>query len=215
MNKKELILKAFEDADNLVSDLPKEQMDVPALTSIRIRHLLNNLGKLGKNYLEVGVHKGGTHTAFIAGNSNLEFIASVDCFLSDKDFPDQDKAEPIYRENLANFKPRTSEVQVVVADSFEINPKSTFNGRVFDVYLYDGGHAYEQQKMALTHYKEVLADELILIVDDFDWDEVQQGTFDGIQETGYTIEVEHIVKGNDHDNDGWWNGYGVFLLKPK
>jgi hypothetical protein len=79
----EFIQLALENADQLISSLPAEQYQVPALTSLRIRHLLNSLGKLGTRYLEVGVHRGGTFTASVGGNVNLETATAIDSFESD------------------------------------------------------------------------------------------------------------------------------------
>ena len=61
--------------------------------------------------------------------------------------------------------------------------------------------------------KPVLADEFVFLCDDYDWPEVRKGTQDGTKEAGYKILFDHTLAGNDHDNEGWWNGYYVALLK--
>lgn len=43
MSKVELLATAIDNGINLMSELPAAQMGVPALTSIRIRHILNNM----------------------------------------------------------------------------------------------------------------------------------------------------------------------------
>lgn len=210
MNKIELINNAFDMADKLQSDLPVSQYEVPALTSLRIRHLLNNLGKAATRYLEIGVHRGGTFTASIAGNENLKFIYAIDSFYSDSK---GELALPDFNANVLKFKPTETDFKLIVADSFEVVLDEI--KEPIDHYLYDGDHSYESQKKALTYYYPILADEFIYMVDDWDWKEVSKGTADGIKDCGLEVIYERIVKGNNHDNDSWWNGFAVYVLKKK
>ena len=210
MDKITALKLAIENADQLKSDLPNEQYQVPALTSLRIRHLLNSIGKLGTQYLEVGVHKGGTFTASVSNNSNLKEIVAVDCFESDKD--NTDKAQPQFIHWANKLKSPESNFTLIVSDSFQVDlsllPKD------IDIYLYDGDHSEAYQRKALAYFKDNLADEFIFLCDDFDWDEVQQGTRKGIEDAGYIILFEkYMASKGSHDNDSWWNGFYVALLK--
>jgi len=211
MDKITALKLAIENADQLKSDLPNEQYEVPALTSLRIRHLLNSIGKLGTQYLEVGVHKGGTFTASVSNNSNLKEIFAVDSFESDKG-NENDKAQPQFIHWANKLKSPESNFTLIVSDSFQVDlsllPKD------IDIYLYDGDHSEEYQRKALTYFKDNLADEFIFLCDDFDWDEVQQGTRKGIEDAGYIILFEqYMASKGSHDNDSWWNGFYVALLK--
>ena len=210
LHNKELLIKAIEDADQMISPLPSEQYQVPALTSLRIRHLLNSIGKLGTKYLEVGVHKGGTFTASVAGSDNLKEIVAIDSFESDATNTDQ--ARPEFEYWAKKFVPSNSKFELIVSDSFQVDLKKL--PKNFDIYLYDGDHSTESQEKALTYYKDVLADVFIFLCDDFDWDEVQKGTAAGIEEAGYEILFEKYLKSKgNHDNDSWWNGFYVAYLK--
>lgn len=212
LHNKELLIKAIEDADEMISPLPSEQYQVPALTSLRIRHLLNSIGKLGTKYLEVGVHKGGTFTASVAGSNNLKEIVAVDSFESDAHQPDQ--ARPEFEHWAKKFVPETSKFKLIVSDSFQVDLKEL--PKKIDIYLYDGDHSTESQEKALTYYKSVLADEFIFLCDDFDWDEVQKGTQSGIEKAGLEVLYEKYFKSKgSHDNDSWWNGFYVAILKKK
>lgn len=211
MDKISALKLAIENADQLKSNLPNEQYEVPALTSLRIRHLLNNIGKLGTKYLEVGVHKGGTFTASVAGNTNLKEITAIDSFESDK-HNENDKAQPQFVSWANKFVSLDSFFKLIVSDSFMVDlselPKN------IDIYLYDGDHSEESQRKALTYYKDNLADVFIFLCDDFDWDEVQQGTRKGIEDAGYEVLFEqYMASKGSHDNDSWWNGFYVALLK--
>lgn len=217
LHNKELLIKAIEDADQMISPLPSEQYQVPALTSLRIRHLLNSIGKLGTKYLEVGVHKGGTFTASVAGSDNLKEIVAIDSFESDendyeKTVNQYGKARPEFEEWAKKFVPSSSKFELVVSDSFQVDLKKL--PKQIDIYLYDGDHSKLSQEMALTYYKDVLADEFIFMVDDFDWGEVEEGTRSGIEKARLEIVYEkHLRSKGSHDNDSWWNGFYVALLK--
>jgi hypothetical protein len=211
MDKITALKLAIENADQLKSELPGEQYQVPALTSLRIRHLLNSIGKLGTQYLEVGVHKGGTFTASVSNNSNLKEIFAVDSFESDKE-NENDKAQPQFVYWANKLKSPESNFTLIVSDSFQVDLSLLPKG--IDIYLYDGDHSEEYQRKALTYFKDNLADEFIFLCDDFDWDEVQQGTRKGIEDAGYIILFEqYMASKGSHDNDSWWNGFYVALLK--
>jgi hypothetical protein len=210
MKKIESIKEAIQNATNRKSSLSDSAMNVPALASLQVRHLLNNLGALATNYLEVGVHRGGTFCSTIHANDKLNFAQAIDCFVSDQ------FGEGAQNDFVSNSKanlPQGVRMELIVSDAFEVDTAAIRHK--FDMYLYDGDHSIEAQKKALTYYKDVLADEFIFCVDDFDWDEVQRGTDEGISEGGFEILFHAYLKGGDHDNEGWWNGYGVYLLKKK
>jgi hypothetical protein len=120
---------------------------------------------------------------------------------------------PIFLENAKKFTPEKTEFKFIHSDAFSFNVNEVIGP--IDYYIYDGGHSKEQQRMGVTYYLSAMADQFIMVVDDFDWPEVHEGTREGIKEAGLKVLFEHILKGNDHDNDGAWNGYGVFLLEKQ
>jgi len=212
-----MIKAAIEKADKMESPHGHLTYDVPALTSLKIRHLLNNIGALGRNYLECGVHRGGTFTASIRGNSNLEFITAVDSFESDH--MNGEGARVDFLNNSQLHKPDKCELKLVISDSFELDisdiPKNV------DIYLYDGDHSETAQKKALTYYIDAMADEFIYLCDDYDWSEVQKGTQDGIRECQLEKLFEKHLQSDisrpdgGHDNNSYWNGFYIALLKKK
>lgn len=202
---------AIEMATNRQSHLANDNFDVPALASLQIRHLLNNLGALATNYLECGVHKGGCFTSSISGNGNILYATAVDSFESDH--MDGETAKPQFLANTQKFKPASTKFKLIQADCFSVDLNEIKEG--VDFYLYDAGHSEDDQRKALTYYYTVLAKEFILCVDDYDLPEVKKGTQDGIKEMGLSIEFEQVLVGGDHDNDGWWRGYYIAILKSK
>jgi hypothetical protein len=170
MDKIELIKKAIDDADKMQSKHGHLTYDVPALSSLKLRNLMNNLGALGTRYLECGPHKGGLFCAAIRGNDNLLSAIAVDSFESDMDAIEP--AKPVFLENVKRNMPLEMEFALFKSDCFTIPLWEIKN--VVDVYLYDAGHSEQDQRMALTYYYPALADEFIFCVDDYDWEPVKK-----------------------------------------
>jgi hypothetical protein len=211
MTKIEQIEKAIERALRRESRLTPLALSVPALSSLNIRHLMNNLGSISDTYLECGVHKGGLFSSTITNNPNLRYATAIDSWESDTH--SDDKAETQFDESATILASPETRIIKIKAKCFEHHIDDIPGN--YDFFLYDAGHSYEDQKNALLFYDVRLKNEFIFCVDDYDWEEVKQGTADGIREGGYDILFEKSFKGNDHDNEGWWNGYAIFLLKKK
>ncbi len=209
------IKTAIERADKMQSDHAAETYGVPALTSLKLRHLLNNIGKLGTRFFECGSHRGGTFTATIAGNDNLIEVIANDSFESDKTMIAEEKAEPQFRANAARFLPKNTKLTIIVSDTFDINVSQLPKG--IDIYAFDADHSEQSQRKALTYFLPALADEFIYLCDDWDFPEVESGTRKGLADGGFEILYETILKTlGSHDNDSWWNSFYVALLrKPK
>lgn len=193
------------------SKLTPLALAVPALSAINIRHLMNNLGAISTKYLEHGVHKGGLYCSTIFKNDNLTHITAVDSWESDA--INEDKAYPQFIDNVSVTKPTGTVASTIISDSFFVSPDQ-ISGPI-DLYLFDADHSEDSQCRALTHFLPAMADQFIFCVDDWDFPEVSAGTRRGLEESSVEILFEKIFKGNDHDNNNFWNGYGVFLLKKK
>lgn len=221
MNKIELIENAIEKAIRRESKLSPFAMSVPMLGSLQIRHLLNNLGAISSSFIDVGSHVGGSYCSTVFNNNNLDDVAAVDSWASD--ITEGHRHEEHFRENAAMFTPANVEkptlINIIKSDAFEVD-LTLFDGKKIDLYSYDAGHSFDDQKNALLYYKPVLADEFIYVCDDFNYGDVKQGTFAGIQEGEYEILYFRELSNDDphsdeHNNEQWWRGYGVFLLKKK
>lgn len=207
MTKIEQMQAAIEKAERRESTLTPLALSVPALSSLNIRHVMNNLGAISNTYLECGSHRGGLFCSAICNNPNLAYACAIDNWASDDM---GENAEKDFDENVDMIKSSNTRIIKIKADCF-----SGYTAGMYDLYLYDAGHSFEEQKQALTYEGHILTDEFVFCVDDFDWSEVKNGTMYGIREMGYEILFEKVFKGNDHDNEGWWNGFAVFLLKKK
>lgn len=197
------------------SKLTPLAISIPALSSLRIRHLMNNLGSISYRYLEVGVHKSGLFCSTICNNSHLGSITAIDSWESDEH--SEDKAEIQFDENTAMLKPLDTKFSKIKSDAFSADLSKIFCP--IDLFLYDAGHSYEDQKNALVYYKPVLNEYFIYCCDDWTYERVKEGTMAGIEAGGYDIlhtwELINETPGDGHLNEEWWRGYGIFLLKKK
>lgn len=216
----EAIKEAIEKAKNHQSKMDAVAWSVPALSSLKIRHLMNNLGAISTNYFECGVHKGGLFCSAIRNNYNLKSVTANDSFASDSG--SEDKAEPQFRENVRRCVPidKFVHVDVRVCNTFDLDP-NTITGKPVDLYLFDADHSYESQRKAMTHFLPVMADEFIVAVDDWQYGDVKRGTMDGIKDSGCEILFQQELLNtepyteDEHRNMEWWRGFAVFLLKKK
>ncbi len=208
--KMEAMKFAIEKSLKRESKLTAENMDVTGFVSLSGRHLYNNLGALSTRLLEIGSHAGCSFTSAVSWN-NLLSATAVDNFASD--LTDERKIMPMFLENVAKWTPLETKFKFIHKDSFEVDLKEVISP--IDMYVYDGSHDAISQEKAFTYYRDIFADEFISVIDDFDWEEVKTGTYNGIEKANLEIVYEQILKGGDHDNDGAWNGYGIFLLRKK
>src|ERR1700743_2238233 len=65
------------------SKLSPLALSIPMLGSLRIRHLLNNLGAISTTFLDVGSHVAGSYCSTVYKNENLKYSAAVDSWESD------------------------------------------------------------------------------------------------------------------------------------
>lgn len=210
MDKISQIKLAIEKAKRHESKMDQVAWSVPALSSLKIRHLMNNLGAISTRYLECGVHKGGLFCSTIRNNPNLEWAVANDNWASDE--ISADKAYPQFINNAENNLSKHETAFVCIkGDTFEQEVPQIG----LDLYLFDADHSYESQRRAMTHFLPAMADEFVVCVDDADWKEVKLGTQDGIYDSGCQVLFEETFQGNNHDNDGWWNGFYIALLKKK
>jgi len=219
MNTKEKIIRikdAIFKADETISKIVNTSAyEVPALASLKIRCLLNNLGELATNYLECGVHVSGSFSSTTFCNGNIKKAFAIDSWASDH-MGGQVHEVDFRKYSAANIHSNT-ELTVIKEDCFNVD-LSLIDAPI-DMYLFDAGHSFEEQRDALIYYYPVLADEFIYCCDDWTYERVKEGTIAGIKECGFEIlfekELLNETPGGGHLNDEWWRGYYVALLKKK
>ncbi|MFI5220481.1 MAG: class I SAM-dependent methyltransferase [Bacteroidia bacterium] len=216
MTKIELIKQAIRSAEQNFSALSEpsssQVLDLPGFTSHKVKHLMNNLGAISTNYLEIGIHKGSTFIATWYKNK-LERATGIDNY---SQFDEDKLSKKLFwtAMDIARYADSKTALTIIDKDCFVINEENIDLGSPIDMYMYDGSHDYYSQKKAIAYYDKALADEFILVIDDYNWVDVRRGKEDGIKEAGYKILFEqHLTTHIESDENGWWNGIYVALLK--
>jgi len=211
------IKEAIEKADNLQSKMDEVAWSVPALSSLRIRHLMNNLGAISTMYFESGVHVSGLFSSVIRNNPNIISATANDNWASDS--TSEIKYYDQFVGNTLKCIHEDTKLLVLIKDTFETDP-SWVSGPI-DLYLFDADHSYESQRKAVTHFMPAMADEFIFCVDDWQYGDVKRGTIDGLLNSGCEILFQQELLNTEpytedqHRNDEWWRGFYLALLKKK
>jgi hypothetical protein len=135
-------------------------------------------------FLEIGTWLGGALAASVYGNKNLTtYVVENFC-----EFVEYDNRNE-FTKNMNLVKDTCGDIFHIDSDAFKIDVASLEKtmGRKVDVYFYDAGHCYDDQKMAFTYYNDILDDTFIAIVDDFNHAQIINGTFDAFRELEYKV----------------------------
>lgn len=207
MTKTDQIKQAIHDANLFKSRLSPDALSVPGLTSLKIRHLLNNLGAISKNYFEIGSHRGGTFCSAIYNNP-LETVTACDDY---SEFQEQNPMADLLS-NVGKHKMPETKFKMIASDCWEIKELPS----QIDLFHYDGNHSYESQRKAVTHFLPFMADEFIFCVDDMDLPQVTEGTAEGmmvLRKMGYEVLFEQHLKSTEElPNETWHQGFYVALI---
>lgn len=153
---------------------------IEGMTTVNVLQLLNfavACMEPGEVYCEVGCFQGSTLTGALLNHFDRMAYA-IDNF-SEFDFGNEN--QPKLMQNLAAFG---LDEQVLFCDqdfeAFFADLRALETSDRIGVYLYDGAHDYRSQLMGLLLVKPFLADRALIIVDDSNWDAVQQANWDFI-----------------------------------
>jgi asparagine synthetase A len=84
----------------------------------------------------------------------------------------------------------------------------------FNIYMYDGNHTKDSHYKALVHYYNCLDDMFIFIVDDWNWKDVRNGTYDSFKKLKLTVLYEREIYTPDNCTHAtWWNGIYVAIIQ--
>lgn len=197
------IEKCIDNAIKGISKLHPDILSIEGMSSAMNRHLLNNLGGNlnGFNYLEIGVHQGSTFVSSLYGNDVIQAWA-IDNW---SEFQNQ---RGYFEGNCQRFN---IPYKFIEADCFSVNSREIDN---IGFYLYDGNHWAEQTAKGLSYFYDSFLDEFLYVVDDFDWEGVQQGVELGIKQCNFNVKYYNYLESNIGNNaEGWWNGLGIFILQ--
>jgi hypothetical protein len=91
----------------------------------------------------------------------------------------------------------------------------------FNIYMYDGNHSIDSHYKALSYYYNCLDDIFIYIVDDWNYEQVRNGTIQAIKNLNLKIKYEKEIRltfDNSHTpidiaKTTWWNGIYIVILE--
>jgi predicted O-methyltransferase YrrM len=190
------------------SELPRdvrfaEILDaVPGLARANNLALLNAAAsclQLGESYVEVGTYHGTSLIAAMLDN-DAEFVAIDNWSLGDGSREQLDR-------NLARFG-FAGRAETVEGDAFETLRSDRLAGRKLGVYYYDNGHEYEQQLDGMRLIEPYLLSPALVIVDDTDWERVEQAVEDYLAEQPRATQLLRI-DGKERGAPYWWEGMRV------
>ena len=209
------VIGSFNQANTFQTKLSREIFELEGMSGAKTRILYNELCSLvipGRQtqYLEVGSWKGSTLCAALQSNSNCHGTSIENWALFGG--PKNEFEQNVKR---FGFEDR---VTVFEEDVFSLDVSKIKNK--IDIYLYDGDHDEIHQYKGITHIWPILADQAIIIVDDWNAVQVRKGTFDGLKDVGANI-IEKFEIMYTHDcshtpipiaQREFWNGIGVFVV---
>ena len=207
---KTLVETSFQNAENNISKITNDIINIEGMSGTKTRHFYNNLlTQEDARYLEIGTWKGSTVCSAMCGNK-----ANVICIDNWSEFGGPKS------EFLVNFEKFKGENKAffIENDCYKVDvsvlPK-------FNIFMYDGNHTNDSHYNALLHYYNCLDDIFIFIVDDWNWKDVRNGTIKSIKNLNLKVLYEKEIRltwNNSHTpqpqaKDTWWNGIYVAILQ--
>lgn len=206
MTTAERVAAAIAAAEQLQSQISPGVLALQGMSSPRVRHLLNNLcNHPGTRYLEVGVWAGSTLISALFGNqANVLAADAIDNF---------SQFEGTAGRFLLNCRAHLQPDQVRLHRSSFRDVPPTLTPLV-NTYFYDGDHSCEDQYANLQHFWPCLADEFVLLVDDWNWLGTREPTHQAIGDLGGRVLQSWELPARDNgDLEQWWNGLFVAVIQ--
>lgn len=199
------ILKADSNKSKLLFLSGYNILREEGMSSKKGRHLLNNICSIeNANHLEVGAWKGST---LIASKFKNKLNSTVIDNWSEFSGP---KSYFLKILKKYNFEKSTNFID---QDSFKVD-LSNWKNKI-QIYYYDGHHSYDSHVKAFTYFNSILDNRFIAIVDDYNNENVKNGTQDAFKTLNYKVIYEKFLPSKyNGDKETWWNGtYIAFIEK--
>lgn len=199
---------SISDAEQGISGLTQGVLSLGGMSSAKVRHFLNNIcQRPGTRYLEVGTYAGSTFVSALYRNQfTVESAVGIDDY---SQFGGWETFQAVTYDFLLPGQFRFFREDFRNVELTQVQPKT-------NVYFYDGGHTEQDHCDAITHAWESLADEFVLIVDDWLESQVKTGTYRGLSHFNGRYEFVrswHLPSRGNGDTEQWWNGLFVAVIK--
>jgi hypothetical protein len=202
---------ALRDAIAGIGKLPGSLLSLAGMSGRKYRLFVNNLMGLldDPRYLEVGILTGSTLCAAIFGNRVA--VTAIENW-SQFGAPKQQ-----FQANLARYQGVECDVSIIERDFREVDFSAI--GK-FNVYLYDGPHGLQDQRDGIERALPALEKEFVLIVDDWNWRQVREGTLAALHDLGLQVAFRAEIRTTLDNSHGtlagpagdWHNGYFLASL---
>jgi len=162
-------------------------------------------------YFEVGTFQGKTLISAALFNEDKHLVACDD-FSEFQEDPD--KALRILRQNIRAHCPPHQRIDFHRADFRRLLREGRLP-KPIGCYFNDGAHDYTSQYEGLTEVEEHLADEALVLVDDWRFapdsrSQARQATLDAISGSSRSWELVYELPARfNGDRAMWWNGLGL------
>lgn len=175
---------------------------IPRMSTYAIAAMINKAVSLMSTdccFLNVGVWNGFTFLAGLVGNSEKKCIG-VDNF-SEFGGPREEFLERFNRYKYVNHH---------FYDMDYVDYFKKVHKEEIGLYIYDGGHSYQDQLRGLQLAEPFFSDGCVVLVDDTNWDAPKQATLDFISSSSHNYEIllDESTSRNGHPT--LWNGLMVF-----
>jgi len=183
---------------------------IPGMSGQRFRKLLNGLAQIpiSGSYLEIGTFKGSTACSALYKSQRSAILID--------NWSEFGGPKKIAQENLNRF---CSGSAILFMDlEFSEFYRAPVNQKIF-LYFYDGGHSFEEQRLAVDLINSLNFDNLIFVVDDFSWETVQKATSEGLRFLNSVVVKTWTILPSENDElfryGEWHNGYFICLISKK
>lgn len=208
--------EAFEKTESGITKLNEEIFKLTGMSGRKTRMLYNNLleGDKELNYIEMGIFLGSTFISSLYKNLNVYGIAF-------DSFGEYSCGIEPFMNNVNTHLINNENYSIIQEKCFSAPINAKLLDKKFQVFLYDAGHTKEDHYNALLYYYDILDDVFIYIVDDWNYDDVRNGTLESFNKLNikilYEKEIRLTYDGTTTPepllSEGYWNGIYIAVIK--
>lgn len=207
-------LKIKNVVDLIVSSVNSDlHIEIPGLTSNRVKKLINSIANISTRYLEIGVLNGATFASAL--NNNELHAYAIDNWKTTVQPLTFDMKilsnKSIFIENVKKYKGK-NKIKLFDCDFLEVD-KSDID--YIDFMFYDADHSFDNTEQSVIYFSDKFVDNAVLIFDDANFEGVVQGAKSGINKSNLQILYEKILLNDVEDSEQWWNGMYIVIVQRK
>lgn len=211
ISKSKINKKVSAIADILVDSVNHEiSCDIEGLSAKRTKQLLNLVGKISTNYLEIGVLNGSTFCSVLE-NNNLRAYA-VDFWEKTNAKNGSTNLNPSKQTFIDNVRKHKGNNSVKLFDCNFLNVNKDEIDNI-DFMFYDADHSFDMTAASVEYFADKFQDDAVLIFDDANFEGVVEGARHGINKAGLNMVYEKVILNNEEDPSMWWNGLYIVIIR--